>query len=308
MTAKPLVSISCNTYNHEKYIAEAIEGFLAQQTDFPIEILVHDDASTDGTAEVVRGYQSRYPELIKPIFQTENQRSKGVRIGYFNIERAQGEYIALCEGDDFWTDPFKLQKQVDLLRKDTGFVLCFTNFNKINAGGEILEQGVLTEGMKRDLTQSDILARFTPKYLTIVFRRAAVDLSLLRSRFLENGDTFLFALLARHGDVKYLDCISGCYRVHSGGAWSTKSRLEQLRARITSFKEMRGVLDKPAERRAISISIGKILFELFRLGTQDFSLRILGIFLISLSGNLHAFPHFFRLWLRDVKSSYWKSS
>ena len=85
-----------------------------QKTDFPFEILIHDDASTDGTADIIREYEAKYPDIIKPIYQTENQYSKGIKVSQvYQFPRAKGKYIALCEGDDYWTDPYKLQKQVD---------------------------------------------------------------------------------------------------------------------------------------------------------------------------------------------------
>ncbi len=105
MTTDIRVSISCLTYNHEKYIAQTIEGFLLQKTTFKYEILIHDDASTDNTSRIVQEYAGKYPSLIKPLIQTENQYSQGVRVEKFNRERALGEYYALCEGDDYWTDP-----------------------------------------------------------------------------------------------------------------------------------------------------------------------------------------------------------
>ncbi len=116
MNKLPLVSISCITYDHEPFIRDALEGFLMQKTTFPIEILIHDDASTDGTAEIIRDYEKRYPELIFPIYQTENQHAKGVKISStYQFPRARGKYIALCEGDDYWADPLKLQKLVNFL-------------------------------------------------------------------------------------------------------------------------------------------------------------------------------------------------
>ena len=125
----PLVSISCITYNHENYIRNAIEGFLMQKTTFPVEILIHDDASTDKTAEIVREYEKKYPQLIKPIYQTENQYSKNnALIGRIQRERAVGKYYAACEGDDYWIDPYKLQKQVDYLEKNQNVSFVASNF------------------------------------------------------------------------------------------------------------------------------------------------------------------------------------
>lgn len=122
---KPLVSIICNAYNHEKYIAEALESFVMQKTSFPFEILVHDDASTDKTASIIQRYYNKYPQMIRPIFQKENQYSKGKRIiSQIQFPRAQGEYIALCEGDDYWTDPYKLQRQIDALKRNPDLKMC----------------------------------------------------------------------------------------------------------------------------------------------------------------------------------------
>ena len=114
----PLVSISCITYNHEPYIVQALNGFLMQKTTFPFEVLIHDDASTDGTTEIIKGYAQKYPEIIKPLYEEENQWIKGRRgSAEFNFPRARGKYIAFCEGDDYWIDENKLQMQVDFLEK-----------------------------------------------------------------------------------------------------------------------------------------------------------------------------------------------
>jgi glycosyltransferase involved in cell wall biosynthesis len=122
-----LVSINCITYNHGKYIEAAIQGFLNQKTTFKYEILIHDDASTDSTSDMIRKYQKQYPHLIKAILEKENQMSKGIsRMNYvFNHSRSVGKYIALCEGDDYWTDPYKLQKQVNYMEQHPDCGLCF---------------------------------------------------------------------------------------------------------------------------------------------------------------------------------------
>lgn len=124
---EPLVSICCITYNHEVFIRDAIEGFLIQNTSFPFEIIIHDDASTDNTANIIEEYANKYPDLFVTILQSENQWSKGGGSIYarFVYPRARGKYIALCEGDDYWTDPLKLQKQVEFLEENTDCSLCF---------------------------------------------------------------------------------------------------------------------------------------------------------------------------------------
>lgn len=133
---KIMVSIDCITYNHEKYIAEAIESFLNQKTNFKYEILIYDDASTDRTPEIIKKYQQQYPDIIKPIFQHENQFSKGVKriSAKFNHPRARGKYIALCEGDDYWNDVNKLQEQVEYMESNLKCGMCFHAADIIHIG------------------------------------------------------------------------------------------------------------------------------------------------------------------------------
>lgn len=176
---QPLVSISCTVYNQIDYVKRCIEGFLNQKTSFPIEIIIHDDASTDGTADILRSYKSRYPRLITLTLQTENQFSEGKNINHVNFSIAKGKFIALCHGDDFWTDRYKLEKQVAAMLQNqanisghpaheinikdkylgriTGFqVKTLTLFNPnvlINQQGNMLPFGsiMITEEAKYDL-------------------------------------------------------------------------------------------------------------------------------------------------------------
>ena len=125
MTQCPLVSISCLTYNHAPYLRQCLDGFVMQITSFPIEILIYDDASGDGTQNIIEEYQKKYPDIIKPIYQTENQYSKGVKVGFvYNYSRAKGEYIAFCEGDDYWDDPNKLQILYDYMNAHDKCSMC----------------------------------------------------------------------------------------------------------------------------------------------------------------------------------------
>ncbi len=135
-----LVSICCTTFNHEKFIAYALNGFLIQKTNFAIEILINDDCSEDNTSNILKDYDSRFPGVFKITFQTENQYSKGVKpFTQMVFPNVKGKYIALCEGDDYWTDPFKLQKQVDFLEMNPNYSMCFHKCKIIDENDNELE-------------------------------------------------------------------------------------------------------------------------------------------------------------------------
>lgn len=134
---EPLVSIICTAYNHEKYISKALDSFVEQETTFPYEVIVHDDASTDQTGNLIRGYEKKYPNIIIPIYQNENQYSKGIGISQkFIIPKARGKYIAWCEGDDYWIDKYKLQKQIDFMENNPKCTFCFSNAIRVNTNCE----------------------------------------------------------------------------------------------------------------------------------------------------------------------------
>ena len=132
------VSVICNTYNHERYIRDALESFLAQKTTFAFEVLVHDDASTDHTADIVREYEEKYPEIIKPIYETVNQYSlHNGMIKKLQFGRAKGKYIAVCEGDDYWTNPLKVQKQYDAMEAHPEVDMCAHAASVVRGGKTI---------------------------------------------------------------------------------------------------------------------------------------------------------------------------
>lgn len=142
-----MVSIRCITYNHEPYIRQCLEGFVMQKTNFRFEAIVHDDASTDGTADIIREYAEKYPDIIKPIFETENQYSKhDESLPRIMDEACKGKYIAFCEGDDYWTDPTKLQKQYDALETNIDCVAAFNRVNLISVTGELLNKTIPEKG------------------------------------------------------------------------------------------------------------------------------------------------------------------
>ena len=135
MNEKIKVSIICMAYNHEKFISKALDGFLMQKTNFEYEILISDDASTDNTTQIIKEYEKKYPEIIKVIYQKENQYSKGIAPSMFLYEIAQGKYLSFCEGDDYWTDENKLQKQVDFLEENKEYYAVYHNVRVVDKNG-----------------------------------------------------------------------------------------------------------------------------------------------------------------------------
>lgn len=225
----PVVSVCCITYNHAPYIADALDGFIAQRTSFPIEILVHDDASTDGTADIVREYERRHPDLIKPIYQRENQYSQGRRPSHFNYERARGEFIALCEGDDYWCDPLKLEKQVSALRQSNA-ALSFHPAECVDAQGgakaEVKLLGRCRQG-NAVFTAEQAFGRLgsTIPLASCVLTREALQRLLafrLRHPDLKVGDVVLQTIAILHGGAVYVDEPMSVYRHRAPGSWTVR--------------------------------------------------------------------------------------
>jgi len=221
----PVVSICCTTYNHEQYIAEAIVGFLMQETTFPFEILIRDDCSTDKTTSIVKEYADKYPTLIKPIYEKENTFSKGIKPMPQLYKIAKGEYIALCEGDDYWTDPLKLQNQVDFLEKNDEYVITYSSVEAFDENGIVKDY---VGGVTRNLEKIE-LQRTTPiNTPTACFRNVVSD-TPKEFQCTKYGDLFLWSLLGVHGKGKFLlDILPTRYRVHDGGVHSKKTREEQV--------------------------------------------------------------------------------
>ena len=208
----PVVSICCIAYNQEKYIRDTIEGFLSQKVSFPMEIIIHDDCSTDNTANIIREYVDKYPELFKPIFQKENQYSKTKKIFPITFARANGKYIACCEGDDYWTDPNKLQRQTEFLEKHQEYVLVAENaiFDNLITG----TKRKFRELPERDVDIFELLGERPFATASVLFRNLGQKL------FYEgnvSGDTILWCHLSKFGKIRYMENISSVYRHHSGG-------------------------------------------------------------------------------------------
>ena len=232
MNSDVLVSICCITYNHAPYIRQCLEGFIMQKTNFAYEILIHDDASTDGTSEIIREYEKKFPDIIKPIYEIENQYQKGVPIGsgVWNVPRAQGKYIAMCEGDDYWTDPNKLQKQVDYMEQHSEIDLCCTASQQyVQKTGKFIGHGGTRLCEKYDTCIMDYNDIFTATTLirTDSFRKCYAELKSFLSQDLII-DTAYWYWFAYYNKIKYFDEETAVYRILENSACHTTDNTKDL--------------------------------------------------------------------------------
>ncbi len=241
MNNTPLVKIQCLVYNHEKFLRDCLEGIVTQKTDFSFEALVHDDASTDGTVDIIREYEEKYPDIIKPIYQTENQFSKRDGTMTRTIHQALGEvkYIAMCEGDDYWTDPYKLQKQVDFLEKNEDYVICFHNVKvQDETKGGVLRKDNITRSVKETTSWKDLLQGNFMHSPAVMFRRECLNKFSPPSKGIFLGDYYLWLHLAQYGKIKKLDDCMAVYRVHQGGVFSLQDDLRRQEMIASTFINM----------------------------------------------------------------------
>ncbi len=221
---KPLVSICCLSYNQKDYIAQTLESMLAQKCDFGFEILIHDDASTDGTDEIIRSYAERFPEIIFPLYETENQFSKGpVRniSGIFNFPRARGKYIAMCEGDDYWCDERKLSVQAAFMEAHDDCTLCFHSAWQLNGGLASAKKMMRPYDRDRRVSPEEIINK-TVGYPTASLMLRTEVMQELPDFYMRApiGDIPMQLAMAARGWGYYLDRPMCAYRYFAPGSWT----------------------------------------------------------------------------------------
>lgn len=238
-----LVSIDCTAYNHEAYIADTLESFILQKTDFDFEILIHDDASTDGTAEIIKEYEKRYPDLIKAVYQTENQYSKGVAVELINHYRAKGKYLAICEGDDYWTDPLKLQKQVDYMESHPECSMCVHAAYRVAADSRKAIANDRPSRKSRSYTTSEIIYGGGRLFATSSFMYSMEKIKDFPDFYFNAGigDYPLTIYASLKGTVYYLDDNMSVYRVGVNGSW-TEREFSTTEKRVEHFKTLERML------------------------------------------------------------------
>lgn len=242
-----MVSVLCTAYNHEKYIKDCLEGFVNQKTSFRFEVLINDDASTDNTAKVIKEYEHKFPDIIKPIYQTENQYSKGVSIiNKFLLPNAKGTYIALCEGDDFWNDNYKLEKQVNALRDNPECNICFHKVLAVSPNGESLGKFYpffpLNTGVIKQYDLLEMVCKYyvfqTSSYM--IKRDVYCDYKFNLPTFAKVcpiGDVPTLLYFGTLGSAYYIDNVMSSYRMASDGSWSEKQN-NNTDFRINHFHQM----------------------------------------------------------------------
>lgn len=222
-----LVSISCITYNQAHFIRQCLDGFLMQKTTFSFEVLIHDDASTDGTAEIIREYESKYPEIIKPLYEKENQWTKGRRgSAVFNYPRAKGKYIALCEGDDYWIDELKLQTQFDFMEKHPECTMCFHNAKiENNLKNKTTNYPQIED---REYSSNELFSNWIVPTASMFFRKGFLNSEILTNKNILNSDIIYVLLAADKGKVYGSSEKMSIYRMHEGGVtWNPAMNFER---------------------------------------------------------------------------------
>lgn len=262
---KPIVSIVVTTYNHQKYITDCLDGILMQQTTFPFEIILGEDESTDGTREICIEYANRHPDKIKLFLRSRkdviyvNGNPTGRYNFIQNLKSSSGKYIAICEGDDYWTDPLKLQKQVNFLEGNKEYSICWTNY-KIDEMGTLKNPHWVEGFFKvsyKDIDFNNFGTPYCTYTLTCMFKS-----SLIKAVNIDNfkffKDNTLYTLCLQKGKGAVLNFFGGVYRIHNTSIYSTASKYKQA---ISNYSNLAEILIKIPESRVQNIKNKKRIWE-----------------------------------------------
>lgn len=248
MSSSPMVSVCIPTYNQERYIRQCLEGVMMQQTSFSFDVIIGEDCSTDNTRSIVKEFEMRYPGVIKPIYHEKNVGPQRNAYEYC-WPKLTGKYIAVCEGDDCWTDPYKLQKQVDFLEQNSDYVLCFHEVRTVDENNNVSRQ----EEACGDVIEYDWKSIFYKHIatLSVVFRNCVptTHKDFLHTTY---GDIFLFTVLSRYGKLAELGFIGGNYRKHADGMYGGRTMADKYKGTIETRKFMkRSTLFNEEQKREI---------------------------------------------------------
>lgn len=271
-----MVTIWCTAYNHEPYIRQCLEGFVMQKTSFCFEALVHDDASTDGTAAIIREYAKRYPDIIKPIYETENQYSKhDGSLDRIMSEHTHGKYIATCEGDDYWTDPHKLQIQVEFLENNPEYSACFHSYNIIKLDKVTHCKNHVNRECDYNTYSFIHYGGLFCQLATLLYKKEYLhDMPLFRKMAIDGckyGDWPLSILLSLRGKIHFFPEVMSCYRFLTENSWTYRTTRNKAALyihwnnEIDWFKELNNYTDGNY-KEAICYRIALAQYGLYRGG------------------------------------------
>lgn len=266
------VSVLCQTFNHAAFIGDALSSIVMQKTSFPFEVIVHDDASTDGTAEIVREFAARYPGIVRTVMQQSNLYSRGVRgmVAKFLLPLARGEYWIVCDGDDYFTDEHKLQKQVSFLDERPDCSLCFHPVQVRFTDNSQPSSQFPYDGFVARFDLETLLSRNFIQTNSAMFRRQSYrDLPV--SNMLPN-DWYMNLFHAFAGEIGFIPEVMAAYRRHPGGIWwqGSQDKYAHLRAHGLSFFVMLNEVlklcgDQPSRQHLVKVQITRLEREIIAL-------------------------------------------
>jgi glycosyltransferase involved in cell wall biosynthesis len=235
-----VLSVGMITYNHGDFIAQAIEGILMQKTNFDFELVIGEDFSKDNTREICIGYKNKYPDKIRLFL---NEKNEGMTSNFIHVlDSCTGKYIAFCEGDDYWTDPYKLQKQVDFLEKHPGFSLCCHRYSILDTFDNTYKEDFCAhlfnpemEGI--EFSQKNFLDCWFSKTLTVVFRKVSLDMQKV-TKYKYFDDVYLSFHILQHGKGFCLNFNAGVYTRHLNGVWTSLTKTNQVKQRYSVLKDL----------------------------------------------------------------------
>ena len=279
IASNPVVSVLVRTYNHEKYLRCALDSLVSQQTNFPFEIVIGDDCSTDATSSICKEYQEKHPTCIKVILQEKN---KGIAENYNDILRqCQGRYIATCDGDDFWCDTEKLQKHVDYMEQHPSVVITYHDAKPVDAENTIGEETLLPTSRKKDFSSDDLQRGKWILPVTMCYRRDVIPEILLNmtSRVF-NEDVFIISLAGQFGRGAYLETIApSAYRQTDAGIWSQQSDVHRSLMAAGSNAELMLYYKKKSSKELFLFFKQKLLTSLSNcIGSKSISERDMSLF------------------------------
>lgn len=252
----PLVSVLCLVYNQAQYLRQCIDSLVLQQTSFPYEIIIHDDASTDGSVEIIRDYANRYPSIIKPVLQKENQFSKHVPITTnYMLPRARGKYLAFCEGDDYWIDSLKLQKQVDFMESHHDYSMCVHGCRLYDERLQSFVDNQYYMNTPETIGILDLFGKpFNIASSSLFYRRnpqAEHKRQMMGDMVNVNGDTISLFLYAEQGKIKFIPEEMSVYRLGTG-IWSNGDWYSRDLNSLVTLSRLYGIIDNPDARQMIN--------------------------------------------------------